>query len=61
MIAMAMMQTAIDQIINVIAVGYGRMAATIVIAGACNQLTNRRVLVADGDDMLVVVAIVRVM
>jgi hypothetical protein len=45
----------------VIAVGYGRVATTIVITGARDRLTGRRILGANRDDMLVVVAIVWVM
>jgi hypothetical protein len=60
-IAVAMMQAAVNQIIDVIAVRNRRVAATVVIADARDRLTSRRVLVADGDNMLVVVAVVRVM
>ncbi len=60
-IAVAVMQPAVDQEVYVVAVGHGGMAAVIVGAGALHRSAVRGIGRAHGDDMRVVVALVRMM
>jgi hypothetical protein len=59
-IAVAMMQATVNQIIDVIAMRNGRVAAAVVITHARDRPARCRVLVANCDDMLVIMSIVRV-
>lgn len=54
MVAVAMMQSAVDQIIKVIAMRHGWMPATVMTATASNRRAFRRVGRADFDDVFVV-------
>ncbi len=57
-ITVAMVQAPVDQVVQVIAVGYQGMPAAVVAALAGRRSAHVRIGGADRDDMLVVVALV---
>ena len=58
-VAMLVMQTAVDDVVNVIAVRYGFVAATFAVnVAAVNRMAAVRVGFIDAQSMLVVVAVV---
>lgn len=59
MVAVAVMQSAIDQIIQVIAMRHGRMSATVMSATAICRRALRRIGRAHFDDMFVVMVAVQ--
>jgi uncharacterized membrane-anchored protein YitT (DUF2179 family) len=56
-----MVQASVDQVIIVVAVGYALVTAALVIALAGNRVAASGVLGTDGNHMLIVVVVVRVM
>lgn len=60
-VAVAVMQTSIDEVIDMITMRDERMPAPVVIAGARHQRTVRGVVIADGDPVFVVMPVVFVM
>jgi len=61
MVAVRMVQAPVDQVIIVVAVWYALVPAAIVPALAGNRVAAGGVLGTDGNHMLIVVAVVRVM
>jgi hypothetical protein len=59
-VAVRVVQPAVDEVIDVVAVRHLFVAALLVLALAGNGGARRRVDGADGDDVFVVVAVVRV-
>jgi|YNPBryunderm2012_1023409.scaffolds.fasta_scaffold01680_9 hypothetical protein len=59
-VAVAVVQAAVHQVVEMVAVGHQRMAAAIVTAPAHHRGAAIRVRLTHGDDVLIVVALVRV-
>jgi hypothetical protein len=60
-VSVGMVQPAIDQVVHVVAVRNGLMAAAVVAAAAGHRLAAGRIGHRDGNGVLVIVPLVRVM